>query len=553
MNRVWLARAAVLVGLCAVVGGVFTAVPILAARGDNEERVTAVPAYLPLVDTAPTDNHPPFSSDACLLCHTDTDATITFPSGEELSVQVDATELAASVHGSMAESSLACQECHQPPNSYQYPHPPLAEESLRDWQIVRSTACERCHVQPHLTSHPDQASDAADGGNPVVCTDCHGGHDVQPAASWHEGANVENCTTCHEAQGVDVTAEGATAVIEAGLFTAQQTDNAYCLSCHSQPDQTMTFANGDVVSITIDEAALHDSVHGANNEWDELQCTDCHQDYKFPHEPVSEVSARQYNLNQNNLCQRCHEDQFAKALNSVHSEALLEGNLESALCTDCHSPHDMPVPDEPRSRISETCRQCHSSIFDEYAHSVHGEALIEEANPDVPSCVNCHGVHDIKDPTTPEFRINSPNLCADCHADEELMAQYEISTDVFETYVADFHGTTALLFAHEGLEGAELNTAVCYDCHGIHNIKSPDDPDAGIKANLLETCQQCHPDATENFPDSWTSHYKPSLQNNTLVYLVELFYSIVIPVTVAFFGFLVVVDVYGRVRRRRRN
>ncbi len=539
-------------GLCLLMGGVLTAVPTLAARGQNKERETAVslsPAY---GDTAPTDNHPPFSSDACLLCHADTDETITFPSGEELSVQVDVAVLAASAHGNMAESPLACQECHQPPNDYQYPHVPFTAESVRDYEIMRSSACERCHVQPHLTSHPGPETGAESDGNPVVCTDCHGDHDVQPAASWHEGANVENCTACHEAQGVDVSTEGATAVIQAGLFAAQQIDNAYCLSCHSQPDQTMTFANGDVVSITIDEVGLHDSVHGASNEWDELRCTDCHQDYTFPHEPVTDVSARQYSLNQNNLCQRCHEDQFAKALSSVHSAALMEGNLEAALCTDCHSAHDMPVPNEPRSRINETCRQCHSTIFDEYAHSVHGEALIEEANPDVPSCVNCHGVHDIQDPTTPEFRINSPNLCADCHADEELMAQYEISTDVFETYVADFHGTTALLFAHEGQEGAQLNAAVCYDCHGIHNIKAPDDPEAGIKANLLETCQQCHPDATENFPDSWTSHYKPSLQNNTLVYLVELFYSVVIPVTVAFFGFLVVVDVYGRVRRRRK-
>ena len=108
-------------------------------------------------------------------------------------------------------------------------------------------------------------------------------------------------------------------------------------------------------------------------------------------------------------------------------------------------------------------------------------------------------------------------------------------------------------FANSGVEGAELNEAVCYDCHGVHDIKDPDDPDAGINENLLETCQQCHPDATENFPASWTGHYEPSLQNNTLVFLVEKFYRIVIPVTVAFFGFLVVVDVYGRLRRRRNQ
>ncbi len=530
-------------GVCLLLGMLAAAVNALAAPG---EAPLGQPAARPLPAQL-SDNHPPFSDDACLLCHTDTDATITFPSGEVKPVQVDTAVLAASVHGSMAESPLACQACHQPPNDYQFPHTPLTTATLRAYDIARSETCERCHAQSHLTSHPGPQSD-----NPVVCTDCHNSHDVQPAESWHSGASEENCTACHEAQGVAVSPEMTTAVIQSGLFAAQKKDNAYCLACHSQPGQTMTFANGDQVSITVDAAALHDSVHGANNKWDALQCTDCHQAYDFPHAPVTAVTGRQYSLNQDNLCQRCHEVQFAKALSSVHSAALLEGNLESALCSDCHSAHTMPKPDEPRSRINETCRQCHSTIYDDYVESVHGAALTTEGNPDVPSCVNCHGVHNIQDPTTAEFRINSPTLCATCHADKALMAQYEISTDVFETYVADFHGTTDLLFVSAGVEGAQLNEAVCYDCHGIHNIKAPDDPQAGIKQNLLETCQQCHPDATANFPASWTSHYKPSLQHNTLVYLIELFYSIVIPVTLGFFGFLVVVDVYGRMRRYRQ-
>ena len=53
----------------------------------------------------------------------------------------------------------------------------------------------------------------------------------------------------------------------------------------------------------------------------------------------------------------------------------LEGNLDAATCTDCHGSHDIPVPNEPRQRISHTCEQCHSEIFNEYVESVHGEAL----------------------------------------------------------------------------------------------------------------------------------------------------------------------------------
>ena len=186
-------------------------------------------------------------------------------------------------------------------------------------------------------------------------------------------------------------------------------------------------------------------------------------------------------------------------------------------------------------------------IFNEYETSIHGDALLTEGNEDVPTCIECHGVHDINDPTTALARVRSPQLCADCHADEELMSKYDISTDVFETYVADFHGTTVTLFEHQD-PTVETNKAVCYDCHGVHDIKAPDDPHAGIKDNLLVKCQECHPDATANFSDAWTSHFKPSLENNTLVYLVDLFYAIVIPVTIGFFLLMIGTDIYRRVR-----
>ena len=61
-------------------------------------------------------------------------------------------------------------------------------------------------------------------------------------------------------------------------------------------------------------------------------------------------------------------------------------------------------------------------------------------------CIDCHGVHNINDPTTAAARARSPELCAKCHADKDLMESYGISTDVFDTYISDFHGTTVVLF-----------------------------------------------------------------------------------------------------------
>jgi hypothetical protein len=64
-------------------------------------------------------------------------------------------------------------------------------------------------------------------------------------------------------------------------------------------------------------------------------------------------------------------------------------------------------------------------------------------------------------------------------------------------------------------------------------MKQVDDPESAVmKENLLTTCQRCHPDATANFPTSWISHYRPSPQHAPLVFFVDLFYRIFIPVLI---------------------
>ena len=104
-----------------------------------------------------------------------------------------------------------------------------------------------------------------------------------------------------------------------------------------------------------------------------------------------------------------------------------------------------------------------------------------------------------------------------------------------------------------------MNKAVCYDCHGIHDIGRTDDPQVGLQMqeNLLVTCQTCHPDATTNFTAAWMSHYIPSPDTYPLVYYVNLFYLIFIPVTLGGMALLVVMDIsrtsLNRLRRRRKQ
>ncbi len=134
------------------------------------------------------------------------------------------------------------------------------------------------------------------------------------------------------------------------------------------------------------------------------------------------------------------------------------------------------------------------------------------------------------------------------------MDKYGISTQVFNTYVADFHGTTVTLFQKESPD-APTNKPVCFDCHGVHDIARVDDPQKGLelRQNILKRCQVCHPNATTNFSEAWMSHYIPSPTKYPVVYFVDLFYKFFIPGVLGSMAILVVLDVSSVVRQKRRK
>jgi hypothetical protein len=323
--------------------------------------------------------------------------------------------------------------------------------------------------------------------------------------------------------------------------------DAYCLLCHEDTDLIWELPSGQSLSLSIDPAVIEGSVHGVENPEGTLACADCHTNHRFPHVTPEVESVREFVLERYASCRSCHEDQYLHAQDSVHGEALREGQLDVPVCIDCHGGHDIQSPNEPRERISLTCGSCHGAILDLYSTSVHGEALFAEQNPDVPTCIDCHGVHDIADPTTADFRVRSPSLCTDCHADDELMERYDISTNVEDSYLTDFHGTTVAFFEQQDPDVA-TNKAVCYDCHGVHDIQRVEDDD--VRENLLVTCQQCHPDADANFPEAWVGHYEPTLDSNPSLVIADTIYDALLPGFIGIFALLISTDLFRRLRRR---
>ena len=318
-----------------------------------------------------------------------------------------------------------------------------------------------------------------------------------------------------------------------------------CLGCHGDANLSMTFPSGEALSLYVDVGVYDRSVHGGR-----LDCLDCHQrDREYPHPAPQVRSRRDYARAEYETCKRCHFENYTLSLDSIHFDAMAAGEAKAAICTDCHSAHAVTSLEGAGTEIARTCSTCHSEIYESYAQSVHGAAL-EDENPDVPGCIDCHGVHNIAAATTASFRRGSVFLCAKCHADKKLMDKYEVSSNVFKTYLDDFHGKTAGFYQEQSPE-VWPDVAVCSDCHGVHDIKPPDDPDSTVvKQNLVETCRRCHEDATTNFPSAWLSHYEPSINKATLVYLVKQYYRILIPVMVVGLGLNVALDLWRLARNR---
>jgi predicted CXXCH cytochrome family protein len=330
----------------------------------------------------------------------------------------------------------------------------------------------------------------------------------------------------------------------------QNSQNQACLACHSNPALSTKLPSGEVWSLFVDPALYGASVHGQQG----FACASCHPSIQsYPHPALDVKSIRDYQFEQYASCQQCHKDVYQATLDSNHARELTAGNRNAAICSDCHGAHNVTVPDQPRTKVPQACAKCHAAIYDEYQGSVHGQALTDANNVDVPTCVDCHGVHTQLDPRTVRFRLNSPDLCAKCHADPKMMTKYGISTNVFNSYVSDFHGTTVTIFERQSPD-LPTNKPVCYDCHGVHNMQKITNPDSpAFKQNMLRVCQKCHPTATANFPATWLSHYAPTVDRYPLLYYVNLFYRILIPLVIGLMILYVLIEVISRTLRRWRG
>jgi len=424
---------------------------------------------------------------SCFNCHGNKSLKMNFENDEAISVYIDRKRFKTSVH-----YFLSCAQCHKEFSDENHPARKFATRQA--YSERQAFNCRGCHKEKDICKNIVHEGFARTG-------------DQKKAP----------CTLCHDAHYFGKKPKGI----------ALSSEEKYCMKCHGK-ERTMMIRNGERVSIKVDMHHLSGSVHN------KISCSDCHFGFSFDEHPQRKFNTkRDFVLASSAVCRRCHFDKYTKTMESIHYTMLSMGRTEAPVCTDCHGSHMVPYVVKEKSFIARRCKKCHPEIYGTYVQSVHGNALINDNNQDVPVCTDCHTSHDIQNPYSLDYREHIPEMCSKCHADTRITSKYGLSPEVGDSYISDFHGITLKLYKMQKEIDMDptKQIAVCTDCHGTHDIASTRNSDASmVKENLMERCRKCHEGAPPNFPASWLSHYEASLVHTPLVYFVKKFFEILIPI-----------------------
>lgn len=193
-------------------------------------------------------------------------------------------------------------------------------------------------------------------------------------------------------------------------------------------------------------------------------------------------------------CLACHAD----SITEEQHLASLHGSI-GLTCVDCHADlagfDDFPHPEVLQPAA---CGECHSDVQEVFADSLHGYAL-ERGYAKAPTCVSCHGSHDIRAGSDPDSVTNPSRLqeiCASCHGTAGLLTNQIVkSAQTMSSYSRSVHGPDG--------EAGKRGAATCTDCHSVHDLRGVDDPRSRIhRSNIAKTCGACHGEVEAEYEKS---------------------------------------------------
>jgi len=333
----------------------------------------------------------------CSRCHANRD----FLRGKGRPGQDTALYVPAAALDGTSHAALACGDCHV---GYETGYPHAASSVV--------SPCEACHEEEGRAWHASvHAANAAGPGDAPTCVGCHGSHRVYGVTDRQSPIHPLNVA-------------------------------ALCGRCHADPRITGTyFAGPEKAQARTAVAQYFQTVHGTALTRDGLivsaTCNDCHR----AHDVLPADSASS-SVNRSHIpatCGACHVGIVEIYNESAHGVAYRTGRETknghpAPVCVDCHSAHGIVRADEPQWQLGavEECGTCHEHLYATYFETYHGK-VTRLGFSLAAMCSDCHTAHDMRsasDPASSVFPANVVTTCSTCHPRANTnFARYRVHAD----------------------------------------------------------------------------------------------------------------------------
>lgn len=321
---------------------------------------------------------------------------------------------------------------------------PAPAQSAGADDALGNTACQRCHDGAREYAVPDPAEEgetrpltgilpdkfAAGVHGRMRCVDCH--TEIVDTAAPHKkaGSAKADCAACH-------------------LHLA--------VTGRPSPGHTLIVRN-----IEAHQRSFHAKPNADNPDRVNATCHECHDSHFF--NIPADKKGPQYaawRLTVPALCGKCHEDQLEDYGESVHGDEILEkGNAKAAVCTDCHTTHEITATSLNSFKLlnAEECGDCHKANLKTYRDTYHGK-VNQLGYAYTAKCYNCHGSHAIRridDPKSKVHRDNKLKTCRQCHNGRELPEASEGFITFYPHADADDYGRYSQVWIASRMMGGLL-------------------------------------------------------------------------------------------------
>ncbi|MDM8547337.1 cytochrome C [Candidatus Venteria ishoeyi] len=271
-------------------------------------------------------------------------------------------------------------------------------------KVIPNKKCNKCH-----DDEDEKVWEYDDGTEKFIYVD--------PDKFEHSVHGEQYCVDCH-----------TNVSLSRGEHDEKLPITVGCIQCHKETweeQKDSTDPKHKRLKVVMEQIDSYmDSVHARPNMADQSKtnatCHDCHDAHNIG--TIGSTQRAEFRSKNAEVCGECHEKQEHDYMTSIHGKEVMEkNNIEAAVCSDCHTSHNIDSPDKDSVKLTVTknCGTCHEESQKTYLASYHGQ-VNRLGYTNTAKCFDCHGSHDLKKVDDPASKVHLDNrleTCQQCHED----------------------------------------------------------------------------------------------------------------------------------------